>query len=177
VIKAEVTPENLADLAAAIRYEDDGRAMRKELLQNLRKATKPALVGAKASIMSMPSTGLRSVGGSMRSAIAREIKQETKLTGHAAKVKIKVKRSTVRGLKDPAKRFNSTKSWRHPVKPFRRTPNGVVAVPRPEWTWVSQRSRKPGWFDNEMKKHHAEYRAAVQAAMDKAAERIARNTK
>lgn len=167
MITASVTSEDLADLAVAIKYEDDGKAMRRELLQNLRKATRPALVGAKASIMSMPSSGLLNPGGSLRRAIAKEIKQETKLSGRSAKVKIKVKKQQIRGFNNPAKRTNMTDGWRHPIFPKKGRKNDAA--------WVRQIG-KPNWFDGEMKKRHAEYRAAVKAAMDHTAERIARNT-
>lgn len=166
MIRTEVNAENLADLAMAIRYENDGQAMRKELLQNLRKAVKPAVAGAKSSIMSMPSTGLRAPGGSLRRAIAREVRTEIKLTGHAAKVRVKVRKRGIRGFNNPAKRTNAAEGWRHPVFPKNGRKN--------EARWVRQIG-KPGWFDDSMQRHRAEYRAAVQAAMDKTADRIARN--
>jgi hypothetical protein len=167
VISTTVTSQDLADLALAIRFEQDGAVMRRELLQELRKASRPAKDAAKASILSMSSSGLRTGSSSLRQAIAKEIRQETRLTGKSAKVKIKVRKQQIRGFKNPAKHTNSAKGWRHPVFPQRGREG--------ETTWVRQVG-KPGWFDDEMQRHREEYRAAVKAAMDRTAARIARNT-
>jgi hypothetical protein len=176
VIYTSVSSSDLADLAVAIKYEADGATMMKDLRSNLRKAAKPAEMAAKSSIMSMPSTGLRNVGGSLRSAIRREISTTSTLTAHKAGVKIKVRKRTVRGFKNPAKRLNDTRAWRHPVRPWKREGDKVVALPRVEWTWVAQRSPKPAWFDDAVKGKRSEYEAAVRDAMNQAADRIARNT-
>lgn len=175
MIYTEVSSSDLADLAVAIKYEQDGAVMMKDLRANLRKAVEPAKAAAKSSIMSMPSTGLRNVGGSLRSSIAREISTASTLSAHKAAVKIKVRKRTVRGFKNPAKRLNSPNSWRHPVRPWKREGDKVVALLRAEWTWVDQRSPKPGWFDDAVKSKRAEYEVAVRDAMNKAADRIARN--
>lgn len=176
MIYTEVSSSDLADLAVAIRYEADGAVMMRDLRKNLRAAAKPAETAAKSSIMSMPSTGLRNVGGSLRSAIRREISTSSTLTAHKAQVKIRVRKRTVRGFKNPAKRLNSTGGWRHPVRPWKREGDQVVALPRQEWNWVKQQSKKPGWFDDAVRKNRAEYEAAVRKAMNDAADRIARNT-
>lgn len=176
MIETKITSTDLAKLVVAIKREDDGKLMLRDLRTNLRTAIKPGVTSAKAAIMSMPSTGLRNVGGSMRSAIRKEIKPETKLTQRSAVVKIRVRRQGIRGLKDPAKRFNSNKPWRHPVRPWKREGDQVVALPRNEWTWVTQVSPKPRWFDDAVKGHHAEYETAVRKAMNDAAERIAHTT-
>jgi len=118
------------------------------------------------------------VGGTTQDYIvaAKEIKTETKLTKNQAGVKIKVRKKTVRNFKNPAKRLNSASGWRHPVRPWKREGDQVVALPRNEWTWVNQHSPKPGWFDDTMRGHRAEYEAAVRDAMNETAERIAHNT-
>lgn len=176
MIYTEVSSTDLADLAMAIRYEQDGAVMMRDLRRDLRAAAKPAETAAKGSIMAMPSTGLRNVGGSLRASIRKEIKTETRLSAHKAVVKIKVRRRTVRGFKDPARRLNDSKPWRHPVRPWKREGDQVVALPRNEWTWVAQRSPRPGWFDDAMRSNRAGYEIAVRKAMNDTAERIARNT-
>lgn len=176
MIYTDVSSTDLADLAVAIKYEADGAVMMRDLRRELRTAAKPAETAAKASVMAMPSTGLRNVGGSLRASIRKEIKTQTKLSAKSASVKIRVKRQAVRGLKDPARRLNNSKPWRHPVRPWKREGTQVVALPRSEWTWVSQRSPKPGWFDDAMRANRAGYEAAVRKAMNDTAERIARNT-
>lgn len=176
MIYTEVSSSDLADLAVAIKYEADGAVMLRDLRRNLRAAAKPAETQAKSSIMSMPSTGLRNVGGSLRSSIRREIKTDTKLTARKAQVKIKVRKRTVRNFLNPAKRLNSSRPWRHPVFPWRKEGDTFVNLPRSEWTWASQESPKPGWFDDAIRAHRNEYEAAVRKAMNYAADRIARNT-
>lgn len=180
MIYTSVSSSDLADLAVAIRYEDDGKTMLRDLRRGLKAAAKPAETAAKSSIMSMPSTGLRGKGGSMRRAIAKEIKTATTLGKHSAGVKVKVARKELRGFTNPAKRFNSPKGWRHPVLPFRKVGSGegatTQALPRDQWTWVAQHSRKPGWFDDAVRSKRAGYEEAVRKAMNDAADRIARNT-
>lgn len=176
MIYTQVSSSDLADLAVAVKYEADGAVMMKQLRQGLRAAAKPAETQAKSSIMSMPSTGLRNVGGSLRSSIRREITTQSTLTAHKAGVKIKVRKRTVRGFNNPAKRLNDTRDWRHPARPWKREGDKVVAIPRNEWTWVKQRSPRPGWFDDSVRANRAQYEAAVRKAMNDTAERIARNT-
>lgn len=167
MIRTSVSSDDLADLASAIRFEDNGAVLRRELLQNLRKAVKPAVTGAKASIMSMDSGGRSQAGGSLRRAIARQITTETKLSAKSAKVRVKVKKKNMpRGFKNAPKAVSLPGGWRHPT--FTRYADGSRK-------WVPQIG-KPGWFDDPMQRHRAEYRAAIKAAMDHTAARIARNT-
>lgn len=174
MLYTQVSSSDLADLAAAAKYEQNGQAMLRDLRRNLRAAVKPAETEAKSSVMAMPSTGLRSHGGSLRAAIRKEIKTEAKLSARSASVKVRVRRRAIRGFKNPAKRLNSSKPWRHPVLPVRRVGGRTVALPRSEWTWVQQRSPRPGWFDDAMRGHRAEYEAAIRKAMNDTADRIAR---
>ena len=174
-IYTTVTSSDLADLAVAIKYEDNGAALTRDLRRNLKKAAQPAAMAAKSSIMSMPSGGMRNVGGSLRASIAKEIRVATKLNKKYAAVDIKVTRKTVREFKNPARRLNRSEPWRHPVRPWKREGKEIVALPRNEWTWVDQRSAKPGWFDDSISGKRAEFEAAVTEAMNETAERIARN--
>lgn len=174
MLYTRVSSSDLTRLAAAVVSEENGQDLLRDLRRNLREAVKPAEAAAKSSIMAMPSTGLRSKGGSLRAAIRKEIKAETRLSTRSAGVTVRVRRRAVRGFKNPAKRLNSSKPWRHPILPFRRVGGRTVPLPRSEWTWVQQRSPKPGWFDDAMRGHRAEYEAAVRKAMNNTADRIAR---
>lgn len=172
MIRAGVSSPDLVDLAVAIRYEQDGAVMRRELLQGLRAAVRPAIQEAKSSIMSMDSGGLRQPGGSLRRAIAKQVTSEVSLTQRKAKVKVKVrKRAMPRGFVNAPKTVSLPGGWRHPVvqRPLARGAQGPMPAPR----WVQQMG-KPGWFDEPLRSHRAAYRAAVQAAMDRTADRIAR---
>lgn len=165
VVRAEVTSPDLVDLAIAVKYEEDGAVMRREFVRNLRAAVVPAAEEAKASIMSMPSTGLRQSGGSLRESVARQVKTTVSLTTKQAKVKVRVqKRKFPRGFKNAPKALQLPGGWRHPV--VRRSGKGS---PR----WVEQVG-KPGWFDIPLRSHRERYRAAVKAAMEHTANRIAR---
>jgi hypothetical protein len=96
----------------------------------------------------------------MRAAIARQVTAEVSLNQRRAKVKVKVrKRGFPRGFTNAPKAWNMAGGWRHPVLGQDR--------------WVHQIG-KPGWFDEPLRSHRAEYRAAVQAAMQRTADRIAR---
>jgi hypothetical protein len=165
MIEAQVTPENLQALARAVRAEDNGKELRRELLRNLRTAVKPAIASAKTSILSLPSNGLRPAGASLRRAVAKQIKQEVRLSARSAKVTVMVRRRDMpRGFKNAPKVLSNASGWRHPSFPSRKDGS------RP---WVRQVG-KPRWFDDPMRAHAPEYRAAVKAAMDKTADRIAR---
>lgn len=173
VVRTTVTAPDLVDLAVAIKYESDGAVMRKDLLRGLRAAVRPAVDEAKSSIMSMESSGLRQAGGSMRGAIRRQVGTEVSLTQKRAKVKVRVKkRGMPRGFTNAPKAYNMAGGWRHPVvqRPLPRGAAGPMPAPR----WVQQIG-KPGWFDEPLRSHRDKYRAAVQAAMQRTADRIARS--
>ena len=172
VVRAEVSSRDLADLAIAVRYEQDGDVMRRELVRNLRAAVTPAAAEAKASIMSMPSKGLRQPGGGLRSSIAKAVKTQVSLTQRQAKVKVRVaKNKSPRGFNNAPKATQMAGGWRHPV--VQRPLGKGVAGPMPAPRWVAQVG-KPGWFDTPLRSHRARYKAAVQEAMNHTADRIAR---
>jgi hypothetical protein len=172
-VRVEMSSPDLVDLAIAIKYEQDGAVMRRDLLRNLRAAVKPAVEEAKASIMALPVGGLRQhsdgkwhlgtkkqPGGSIRSAIRKQVTTEISLSPRSAKVKVKVrKRNMPRNFKNAPKAFQLAGGWRHPVFDQDR--------------WVAQIG-KPGWFDVPLRSHRARYKAAVEAAMRQTADRIAR---
>lgn len=181
--KVEVSSPDLVDLAVAIKYEEDGAVMRRDLLRGLRAAVKPAVDEAKSSIMSMDAGGLRQqsngswhlgskkqAGGSLRRAIARQVTTEVNLTQRKAKVKVKVrKRNMPRGFVNAPKAVSLPQGWRHPV--VQRGLRGAEGpLPPPKWV---QQIGKPGWFDEPLRSHRAQYRAAIQAAMQRTADRIA----
>lgn len=173
MIRTEVTSTDLADLAVAIRFEEHGAVMRRDLMRGLRSAVKPAVSAAKSSIMSMPAGGLRQTsdgkwrlgsgkqsGDSLRRAIARQVTTETALTPRSARIKVKVrKRNMPRNFTNAPKAVSLPQGWRHPV----------IGTDR----WVSQIG-KPGWFDVPLLSHRSQIRAAIKAVLDATANRIAR---
>lgn len=152
------THEGLDALARALKAEEDGKQLRKELAANLREALKPGADQAKSSIM-----GMISLNGSqpaLRSAIAKKIRPEVKLGGRWTGARVKAfKTKNVRGFPNAPKRTNSARGWRHPV--FGNTD-----------VWVQQRG-KVEWFDKGFRGREGIYKQAVHDAMEDMARRIA----
>jgi hypothetical protein len=164
MIRARVDASDLEDMARALRYEQDGREMRRDLLRNLRVAIKPAEAEAKTGILSMGSAGLHT-GRSLRAAIAAQVKSEARLTGRSVGIRVKArKRGMPRGFANAPKRTNSARGWRHPT--LGRGATGAA-------TWVHQ-TGKPGWFDTPMHSHSLQYREAVHQALESTARRLTR---
>lgn len=152
--------EGLDAVVRAIRAEEDGKQLRKELAKNLRTELKPAAALAKSGIMSMGSSGPGHPAPGLRSAIARKIRPEVKLGGNWSGARIKAfKTPNLRGFPNAPKRTNRTAGWRHPV--FGNTE-----------TWVTQHG-KDHWFDNAMEGHGDEYRQVIHDALEAMAQRIA----
>lgn len=153
------THDGLAALVRAIRAEEDGKELRKELAKNMREALKPGAAQAKSSIMAMSSAGLPT-SPALRASIARKIRPEVKLGGRWSGARVKAfKTKNVRGFPNAPKRLNRASGWRHPVYGNREV-------------WVQQRG-KTHWFDRTFDGHEAVYKAAVEQAMEDMARRIA----
>lgn len=154
--------DDLARLTKILKQEADGKALRKELAANLRKASEPARDAARSSIMEMSTAGLDHEGEPLREAISRRIVTEARLSGRSTGAKVKAKRKGMpRSFEHAAKRLNR-ESFRHRV--FGRD------------VWVQQ-TGKPRWFDDAMKANRDKWRAAVIEAMNHTAARIARKVR
>jgi len=159
----QISADDLADVATALRYEEDGLRLRRQLAKELRQAVEPAVASAKAQIMSMGSAGLAHEGEPLRSAIARQVKAQTTLTAKSAGVRVRVStRGMPRGFRQAPRRTNRD-NWRHPVFGNRDV-------------WVTQRG-KPGWFDDPLNARRAEYRTRVERAVSDMAARISRGAR
>jgi gas vesicle protein len=153
------THEGLAALTRAIRAETDGKELRKELARNMRNALKPAAAEAKSSIMAMASSGLPTAPA-LRASVAKKIRPEVKLGGQWSGARVKAfKTRNVRNFPNAPKRLNRAGGWRHPVYGNREV-------------WVQQQG-KVDWFDRSFEGREGQYRAAVEAAMENMARRIA----
>jgi hypothetical protein len=151
----------LAALTEAVRAEEDGKALRKELAQSLRDVLKPAAAEAKGAIMAMSSSGPGSPAPALRSSVARKIRPEVKLGGRWSGARVKAGKLApgVRGFRNAPKRTNRAAGWRH------------LTFGRPD-SWVTQHGRT-GWFDHAFEGQEARYRAAVHQAMEAMAARLA----
>jgi hypothetical protein len=152
------THDGLAALVRAIRAEEDGKQLRKELAANMRDALRPGTEQAKNSIMGMVS--LHGATPALRTSIARKIRPEVKLGGRWSGARVKAfKTKNIRGFANAPKRTNRASGWRHPVYGNREA-------------WVHQRG-KLEWFDRAFRGREAMYKAAVEQAMEDMARRIA----
>jgi gas vesicle protein len=154
------THSGLAALVRAIRAEEDGKQLRKELARNMRDVLKPAAAEAKNAIMAMPSSGIMPTAPALRTAIAKKIRPEVKLGGRWSGARVKAfKTKNVRGFPNAPKRTNRAGGWRHPVWGDRER-------------WVTQQG-KIDWFDDAFKGREGPYKTAVEKAMEDMARRIA----
>lgn len=155
----ELTPQNLRAINRALRAEEDGKALRKELTRNMREALRPGAADAKSSIMSMASTTPHD-GPALKTAIARKIRPEVRISGKFPGAKIKAfKTKNLRGFPNAPKRTNRASGWRHPVYGNREV-------------WVQQ-TGKVKWFDRAFEGQDERYRQAVQSALADMVNRIA----
>lgn len=158
-IGLELTPENLRQISTALKAEEDGKQLRKELTKNMRDALRPGAADAKAGIMSMASATPHG-GPALKSSIARKIRPEVRITGKFPGAKIKaMKTPNIRGFANAAKRTNRASGWRHPVYGNREI-------------WVQQNG-KTKWFDHAFEGQEGHYRRAVQFALADMVNRIA----
>lgn len=154
------THEGLDSLVRALREEEDGKQLRKDLAKEMREALKPGAVQAKSSVMAMVSHGGMRTGAPLRTSIARKIRPEVKLGGRWSGARVKAfKTKNVRNFPNAPKRTNRASGWRHPVYGNREV-------------WVQQRG-KIEWFDRSFTGREGLYKQAVEAAMENMAQRIA----
>jgi hypothetical protein len=157
-VSMSVTHEGLDSLLSALRAEEDGKALRKELAKNMRDALKEGAVQAKSGIMSMSSAG-PGTSPALRPAIAKRIRPEVKLGGRWTGARIKARKTPgIRRFPNAPKRTQAAAGWR-----TQSWGNG---------SWRTQHG-KVDWFDRAIDGHKAEYRAAVLDAMEAMARRIA----
>ncbi|MEV6614268.1 hypothetical protein AB0N31_10670 [Streptomyces sp. NPDC051051] len=153
------THEGLAALTRAIRAEEDGKQLRKELARDMREALKPGAAAAKSAVMAVSSAGLPTAPA-LRSSVAKKIRPEVKLGGRWSGARVKAfKTKNIRGFPNAPKRLNRAGGWRHPVYGNREI-------------WVQQHG-KTGWFDEAFQGREGVYKQAVEAAMENMARRIA----
>lgn len=158
-----VDAEALVALGRALKQEADGKAMRRELIRELKKPLASAVAEIRSGLMSISSGGLPGDGVPLRAAVAKRIVSQVKLSGFAAGVRVRARKtSAVRGFTNAAKRLNSPKGWRRRVYGSNR--------------WVVQHGRAH-YFDDPLDGRREEFRRGVLEAMEATAARIAGNAK
>ncbi|MFJ1664799.1 hypothetical protein ACIOK4_00130 [Streptomyces bottropensis] len=158
-LSLQLTPQNLRNISRALREEEDGKDLRKELTRNMREALKPGAAEAKSNIMSMGSATPHG-GPALKSSIARKIRPEARISGKFPGAKIKAfKTPNVRGFANAAKRTNRSSGWRHPLFGNREV-------------WIQQ-TGKIKWFDHAFEGRRNHYEHAVKSALADMVNRIA----
>lgn len=169
-VEAQFDQTSVRLLVHALRAEANGKDLRRDLLRGLRAAAQPAAIAVKTAILSMPSAGAHSGDGdsrSLRAAIAAGIKVHVKLSGKAKHIGVTIaahSRGMPREFRRAPKYLNRRRPWRHPV--FGNREN-----------WVSQVSRRPGWFDGTLKAYRPAVARAADEALDNVARRISAKTR
>lgn len=157
-VEFAITTEGVNALLSALRAEEDGKALRKQLAKDLREALKPAVAQAKSGIMSMGSSGLPT-SPALRPSIAKRIRPEVKLGGKWTGARVKARKTpNVRRFANAPKRTQSPKGWR------------ADNWGRGEWR---VQHGKHEWFDRAMHADEAKYRAACHKVLEDLAARIA----
>lgn len=151
--------DGLQALGKAMRAEEDGKALRRDLARQLKQIISPIVSEARGAATGMPSAGLEHDGEPLRSAIARRIVGEVRFSGKATGIRVRAKRKGMpRGFEHAPKRTNARGGWRRPVY-------GNKEV------WVTQIG-VPGWFDDVMKDQRPEAQRQCMQAMEDTARRI-----
>lgn len=154
-VDVQVETEGIEALVRALRGEEDGKALRKELAKNMRDALKPAAADAKGAVMAM--AALSTASPALRAGVARKIMPEVKLGGRWTGARIKAKKTPgLRGFANAAKRLQQAAGWR--TQTYGRG-------------WRTQHG-KVDWFDRAMQPVAPHARRAVFEAMESMAQRI-----
>ncbi|WP_234443507.1 hypothetical protein [Streptomyces sp. NRRL B-24484] len=154
-MEVSVDTEGLDALVRALRAEEDGKELRKELARNMRDALKPAVADAKAAVMAV--TANSTASPALRAGVARKIRPEVKLGGKWSGARVKAKKTpNIRGFANAAKRLQQAAGWR--TQSWGRG-------------WRVQHG-KVDWFDRAMQPVAPQARRAVLDAMESMARRI-----
>jgi hypothetical protein len=160
VVTFRVKATGLKELSRALRAEENGAGLRKDLVREFRSAAMPVRDEQRAGIKSMPSRGRGHAGPSLRSEIARRVVVDVRPSGANAGVRIEAKRTpNLRGFTNAPAATNNPGGW-HP-KTFGKPSNRVQIG-------------KPGWFKKPPLRNRYRFRRAASKAMDQMARRIAR---
>jgi hypothetical protein len=152
--------KRLVRLARAMKSEEDGKALRKDMVREFRTALNPTRNKARAAIRSMPSTGNRRGGLKLRGRVAAKVMVQIKPTGKFPGATLKAKKTpNVRKFRNAPKRLNQ-RSFSHPA----------IGNPRQRVRQVG----KPGWFDKTVRADRASHRRAARKVLKSAEKRLQR---
>lgn len=142
----------------ALSLEEDGKQLKRDLGQELKRAVEPALPVIRGELMAM--------GGDivaeppLRVTVANALTTRVRYSGPAPGVRVAIsRRGMPRGFDDAARKINQG-AWLHPV--FGRPGSAVAQVGADDF------------FDRPLRNRREEMRRAVERAVEDMAERIAR---
>lgn len=149
--------EKMALIKKAMAEGATGRTLKRELSKELRGLMNPLVAEQRRKVLSLPSKGGHTQ--SMRQAIARQTKAQTRWSGRNMGVNIVQRaRSMPRGFNMAGRMFNRDEGW-NPT-----TLGGET---------VHQQIRPSGWFDDVTAGQRPEVGRKVHAALEATADRIA----
>lgn len=159
-VQLSTDQQALQALSRALKAEEDGKKLRRDLAKNLREALEPAKQEIRSGLMGMARSGGSSPSPALRTVVLSKLKAEARLSGRSTGARMRIRQTPeLRGFAHAPKRLNRKKGWRH--KTFGKD------------VWVHQVG-EPEYFDRPFKNNPREYRAAVLAAMEEMAQRIAK---
>jgi hypothetical protein len=157
-VEMTVDVDRLRRLSKHLRAESNSKALRKDLVVDLRAAVAPGVSKVQGKLRAIPHEGVATPSPGLGTYLASRTRTVVKLTGWSAGVRVRIPQTPqLRGFKMAARRLNRT-HWRHKV--FGRE------------VWVEQHSPIPGFFDDTLSEEKEKYRAAVYAALRKHARRL-----
>ncbi|MFD9706212.1 hypothetical protein [Lentzea sp. NPDC059081] len=159
VVELSVDERRLRDLARALKSEEDGKELRKDLVKTSRAVLNPTRNAARAAIKSMPSRG--HAGPKLRTAVAQKVMVQIKTNGRYPGAVLRAKKTPkLRKFRNAPKRLNARSGWNHP------------SINNPDVT-VHQ-DGKPGWFDDTTRKDRKKYRRELRGVIQRAEARLRR---
>ncbi|WP_199444456.1 hypothetical protein [Umezawaea beigongshangensis] len=157
VVHISAEERKLRDLARALRSEEDGKAMRRDMVREMRAVLNPTRNAARAAIRAMPSNG--HAGLKLRSVVASKVMVQIKPSGRFAGAALRAKKTpSVRKFRNAPKRLNARKGFTHP------------AINNPS-ARIHQMGR-PGWFDDTTRRDRAKHKRAMAGVLRAAEQRI-----
>lgn len=158
-IEMSVDERRLRDLARALRSEEDGKALRRDLLREMRLVLNPTRTAARQALKALPSRG--HAGPKLRAAVAAKVMVQIKPSGRFPGAALRAKKTpNLRKFRNAPKRLNARTGWTHPV------------YGRP--TVTVRQTGRPGWFDDTTRKDRAKHRRAMRGVLDAAEKRLRR---
>jgi hypothetical protein len=151
-------------VAKALKAEADGKALRKDLIAELKTAVAPGVSSVQGKLNAIPHTTAAVSAPTMSSYLSARVKPVVRLSGQRTGIQVKIRKTPqLRGFTNAARMLNLG-TWRHKV--FGRD------------VWVQQvMPTMKGFFDDTLAHDKPIYRAAVIGAVEKMARRVASRAK